>query len=262
MTTDLPVGPSSTLAELRAFIDDRGLDVKTSGKGRTKKIIYEEIVAMSSTQGFSTIGKTLASEDPDAVFQKIDGDADGSISPGELRDFLEAERVAAKQAAAEQAAKKRAEADRVAAEKAKAKRAAAEKAATEQAAQAEAQRAAAEKAMAAAEKAEAGRVAAEKAEAERVAAAKAAAERAAAEKAEAERVAVEKAKEEAQADAARAAAEQAMAAAQKVGGRRSREAQQRERKYTPAELREIEQAEFRYGTGSRLSWHYRNNPHS
>ena len=41
---ELPITKSSTLADLRAFISDNSLDVKTTGKGRTKAVIYREIV--------------------------------------------------------------------------------------------------------------------------------------------------------------------------------------------------------------------------
>ena len=46
MQSDLPVSKSSTLSELRAVIAERGLDIKTTGKGRTKKVIFKELVAL------------------------------------------------------------------------------------------------------------------------------------------------------------------------------------------------------------------------
>ncbi|WDE05467.1 signal recognition particle-docking protein FtsY [Thalassomonas viridans] len=123
----------------------------------------------------------------------------------------EAERLAAEQAAAEQAAAEQAEAERLAAEQAAAEKAAAEQAEAERLAaeQAAAEKAAAEQAEAerlAAEQAAAEKAAAEQAEAERLAAEQAAAERAAAEQAEAERLAAEQAAAE-QAEAEKAKAE-------------------------------------------------------
>jgi len=53
MQADLPISDKSTLADLRAFISERGLDVKTTGKGRTKKVIYSELVAMCSSDSSS-----------------------------------------------------------------------------------------------------------------------------------------------------------------------------------------------------------------
>ncbi|KAL3933134.1 MAG: hypothetical protein SGPRY_000414 [Prymnesium sp.] len=41
----MQVGEESTLAELRAFVRDQGLDVKTSGPGRTKKAILKDVLA-------------------------------------------------------------------------------------------------------------------------------------------------------------------------------------------------------------------------
>ena len=46
MQSDLPVSKSSTLSELRAVIAERGLDIKTTGKGRTKKVIFKELAAL------------------------------------------------------------------------------------------------------------------------------------------------------------------------------------------------------------------------
>ena len=40
----LPVSAKSTLAELRAYIDEKGLDIKTAGPGRNKKAILADIL--------------------------------------------------------------------------------------------------------------------------------------------------------------------------------------------------------------------------
>eukprot|EP00967_Tisochrysis_lutea_P021980 scaffold25032_cov30-Tisochrysis_lutea.AAC.1 len=44
MLADLPTEQSS-LAEMRAFVKERGLEIATSGKGRTKAVIYADIMA-------------------------------------------------------------------------------------------------------------------------------------------------------------------------------------------------------------------------
>jgi hypothetical protein len=47
LAAGLPINESSTIAEMRAFIAEKGLDIKTTGKGRTKDVIYEEITNLS-----------------------------------------------------------------------------------------------------------------------------------------------------------------------------------------------------------------------
>jgi hypothetical protein len=47
LAAGLPIDASSTIAEMRAFIAEQGLDIKTTGKGRTKDVIYEEITNLS-----------------------------------------------------------------------------------------------------------------------------------------------------------------------------------------------------------------------
>lgn len=43
---ELPISESSSLAELREYIAEQGLDVKTSGPGRSKAVIYNDVLAM------------------------------------------------------------------------------------------------------------------------------------------------------------------------------------------------------------------------
>jgi hypothetical protein len=45
MACQQPISEESSLAEMRDYIAECGLDVKTTGKGRTKAVIYEELVA-------------------------------------------------------------------------------------------------------------------------------------------------------------------------------------------------------------------------
>ena len=49
MTSELPITSSSSLAEMRALIAERGLDIKTTGKGRNKKVVFKELVALCSS---------------------------------------------------------------------------------------------------------------------------------------------------------------------------------------------------------------------
>ena len=49
MQSELPITASSSLAEMRALIADRGLLIKTTGKGRTKKVIFNELTALCSS---------------------------------------------------------------------------------------------------------------------------------------------------------------------------------------------------------------------
>eukprot|EP00326_Haptolina_ericina_P015436 CAMPEP_0181193540 /NCGR_PEP_ID=MMETSP1096-20121128/13872_1 /TAXON_ID=156174 ORGANISM="Chrysochromulina ericina, Strain CCMP281" /NCGR_SAMPLE_ID=MMETSP1096 /ASSEMBLY_ACC=CAM_ASM_000453 /LENGTH=267 /DNA_ID=CAMNT_0023283011 /DNA_START=10 /DNA_END=812 /DNA_ORIENTATION=- len=50
MQSELPITASSSLAEMRALIADRAaLLIKTTGKGRTKKVIFNELTALCSS---------------------------------------------------------------------------------------------------------------------------------------------------------------------------------------------------------------------
>lgn len=51
LMAELPLTESSTLAELRAFVKAEGLDVKTSGPGRNKAAIYQDVVTIWSSKG-------------------------------------------------------------------------------------------------------------------------------------------------------------------------------------------------------------------
>ena len=46
LSAGLPISSSSSLAELRGFIAARGLAVKTAGPGRSKAVIYGDILAL------------------------------------------------------------------------------------------------------------------------------------------------------------------------------------------------------------------------
>jgi hypothetical protein len=74
----VPISKKSSLAELRAFIADQGLDVKTTGKGRTKAVIYEDVMALVDAQpptpasaevplGEPAVSSTASSEDAAAT---------------------------------------------------------------------------------------------------------------------------------------------------------------------------------------------------
>jgi len=67
---ELPVSEGSSLAELRAFVKAEGLDVKTSGAGRNKAAIYEDVVRLWSSkaeadvEGAAAAAATAAVEAP------------------------------------------------------------------------------------------------------------------------------------------------------------------------------------------------------
>lgn len=56
--SDLPVSETSSLTELRAYIKEQGLDVKTSGAGRRKEEIYRDVIA--------AVSDTAAPESPES----------------------------------------------------------------------------------------------------------------------------------------------------------------------------------------------------
>ena len=69
MQSELPITSTSSLAEMRALIAERGLDVKTTGKGRTKEVIFKELVALcSSAEGCEASEDAMKAEMATAPF--------------------------------------------------------------------------------------------------------------------------------------------------------------------------------------------------
>ena len=48
LAAELPISTKSSLADIRAFVSENGLDVKTSGPGRTKAAIISEVESLFS----------------------------------------------------------------------------------------------------------------------------------------------------------------------------------------------------------------------
>ena len=117
MQSDVPISPSSSLAEIRAIIAERGLDIKTTGKGRTKKIIFEELVALCASADGCEVGSDAETTTAGAAAAKDSITAQQNHAEDEVKaraaaEAAEAARVAAEEAAlwaAEDAARKAAE---------------------------------------------------------------------------------------------------------------------------------------------------------
>jgi len=110
----LPIDESSTIAQLRAFITEQGLDVKTTGKGRTKAVIYGEVVALCSSSGGAP-----------APAQAHADDAADAEATAVAKQAAEAAMVAETEAAVAEAAAANAAAAAAAAEEAEAEKVAA-----------------------------------------------------------------------------------------------------------------------------------------
>ena len=88
----LPVSQDSSLAELRSFISERGLDIKTTGKGRTKAVIYDEIIALCSLQDLSSATpEPIAAADANSKAATLSSDDDATIEAGTQSETSEEE---------------------------------------------------------------------------------------------------------------------------------------------------------------------------
>jgi hypothetical protein len=120
---DLPVSMSSTLSELREFIAERDLLIKTTGKGRTKQVIYDELVSLLTTsEATSADAEQAAMDQAAAKDEGSEEDEDEAAAAAAVAEAAaaaeEAEMAAVKTeaSAVEEAAAKPAEAERPAAE--------------------------------------------------------------------------------------------------------------------------------------------------
>jgi len=130
-TMAVPPTEESSLSELRAFVKENELDVKTAGAGRTKAVILADILSVlgASDAGVADAGVAVAEaasvEVPEAAEAKVAAKktaADKKAAEAAAQAASEAEAVAAAQAAfeAEAAAAAQAEAEAKAAVEAKA----------------------------------------------------------------------------------------------------------------------------------------------
>ena len=170
---ELPISESSSLAELRAFVKEQGLEVKTSGPGRSKAVIYSDVMAL--------VGETVDASPADEPAAEVATDkaateASAAAEAAEAAEVAKAAEAAeaAAAAAAEAAVAAATKASEEAAAKAKAKAKASEEAAVKAAEEAAATAAA--KASEEAAKAKAKAKASEEAAAAAATAAAAAAE--------------------------------------------------------------------------------------
>ena len=101
------VGESSTLEELRAFVKDRHLDVKTSGRGRTKATILADIrAAADAAKDVAAEAEAVAAAEAVVTADaEVDAQAAAEAEAAAAAAAAAAESIeAAKQAAAAQAA--------------------------------------------------------------------------------------------------------------------------------------------------------------
>ena len=72
MQSELPLTSSSSLSEMRALIAERGLPIKTTGKGRSKKIIFAELVALCSSDDGCEASEPETTEAPAAEMEAVE----------------------------------------------------------------------------------------------------------------------------------------------------------------------------------------------